>query len=53
MKHLFCLLYRIAYIPLKILKHELPPLFANTEHLGATQYMKVNWRLETTGKRCL
>lgn len=27
------------------------PLFRNTEHPEATQYMKVNWRLETIGKK--
>lgn len=53
MEHTFCLLYRIAYIPLKILKCELQPPFKNTEHPEATQYMKVNWRSDTTGKRCL
>ena len=29
------------------------PHFRNTEHPEATQHMKVNWRLETTGKKCL
>ena len=27
------------------------PHFRNTEHPEATQHMKVNWRLETTGKK--
>lgn len=53
MGHISYLLYRIAYTPLKILKHELQHTFKNTEHPEATQCMKVNWRSETTGKKCL
>lgn len=53
MGHIFYLLYRIAYTPLKILKHELQHTFKNIEHPEAAQYMKVNWRSETTGKKCL
>lgn len=53
MGHIFYLLYRIAYTSLKILKHELQHTFKNIEHPEATQYMKVNWRSETTGKKCL